>query len=141
MSHPRTSLRWVCALTMAAMVGTPATTLAAAEPTVCGRAANADPAVLLPALRDGDKLPEVFRDKSYVALQDKATWAMWTFTVDGNPAHPAVICRIPLRQGAEITLDMVITCKGEQTACAKMEQEFKALNAMMEAEIRGKQPQ
>ncbi len=111
-----------------------------AKPTPCARAANADPVALQSALRDGDKLAEVFRDNNYVALQDKTTWAMWTFTVDGNPAHPAVICRIPVRQGDAIALDMVISCRSAPSTCARMEQEFKALNATMAAEMQRQQP-
>lgn len=107
----------------------------AADDTPCARASNAEPAQLLAELTEKDKLPEVFRDAAYVALQDKTTWTMWTFTREGQPSHPAVVCRRPVREGDVITLEMVITCKGEEKACFVLSQEFKALNAIMAQEM------
>ena len=78
-------------------------------------------------------MKQVFRDSTYIAFQDNATFAMWTFTVDGNPAHPSVVCRAPYQAGNEIRLDMVISCGGAADACQRMEQEFNALNAQMQA--------
>lgn len=100
----------------------------------CARA-NGDPVALLAELTEKDKLPEVFRDAAYVALQDKSTWAMWTFTLPGQRAHPAVVCRRPVQEGDVITLDMVVNCKGEPNACVGLSQEFKALNAIMAQEM------
>lgn len=120
----------VAALAFAALAASPAP--AADSP--CARA-NGDPVALLAELTEKDKLPEVFRDAAYVALQDKSTWAMWTFTLPGQRAHPAVVCRRPVQEGDVITLDMVITCKGEPNACVGLSQEFKALNAIMAQEM------
>jgi hypothetical protein len=100
----------------------------------CARASG-DPVALLSELTEKDRLPEVFRDQAYVALQDKSTWAMWTFTLPGHRAHPAVVCRRPVQEGDVITLDMVITCNGEPDACVGLSQEFKALNAIMAQEM------
>lgn len=108
---------------------------AIAEPSLCERA-NADPGKLQSELTDSDKLPEVFRDNDYVALQDKATWAMWTFTLPTHPAHPAVVCRRPVTEGDTITLDMVINCQGEVNACRQLDLDFRALNARMADEMK-----
>ena len=108
---------------------------AAAQGSPCARANEADPVELLGELTEQDKLPEVFRDPAYVALQDKATWAMWTFTREGQPAHPAVVCRRPVQEGDVITLEMVVTCKGGESACVQLTQEFRALNAIMAMEM------
>lgn len=107
---------------------------AVASESPCARA-NGDPVALLAELTGKDKLPEVFRDAAYVALQDKSTWAMWTFTLPGHRAHPAVVCRRPVQEGDVITLDMVFTCNGEPNACVGLSQEFKALNAIMAQEM------
>lgn len=110
---------------------------AAAEPSSCERA-NSDPVELQTAIAERDKLPEVFRDDNYVAFQDKETWAMWTFTLPTHPAHPAVVCRRPVREGDSITLDMVINCQGDEKSCAQLDQDFRALNAKMAREMNAK---
>jgi|SRR5690606_41230642 len=109
-----------------------------AEPSLCERANSAAPGKLQSELAEGEKLPEVFRDDKYVAFQDKETWAMWTFTLPTHPAHPAVVCRRPVQEGETITLDMVINCQGETTACNQLDVDFRALNARMAAEMNKK---
>lgn len=106
----------------------------------CSRAAD-DPVALFKELTDVAKLTEVHRDASYIALQDKKTWAMWTFTREGQAAHPAVVCRRPVVNNKEITLEMVVGCKGEEKACAVLKQEFSELNARMQLEVNGKKKQ
>ena len=113
-------------------------TPASAAPSDC-TLASGDPTALFKQLTEVDKLPEVHRDASYIALQDKETWAMWTFTRDGMPAHPAVVCRRPVKNGEQITLEMVFGCKGEEKACAQLEQDFKELNARMQLDIENQQ--
>lgn len=111
---------------------------AMAEPSLCERASSAAPDKLQSELTGNEKLPEVFRDDNYVALQDKETWAMWTFTLPAHAAHPAVVCRRPVQEGETITLDMVINCQGEKTACNQLDVDFRALNARMAAEMNKK---
>lgn len=111
---------------------------ASAAPSDCTQASG-DPTALFKQLTEVDKLPEVHRDASYIALQDKETWAMWTFTREGLPAHPAVVCRRPVKNGDQITLEMVFGCKGEEKACAQLEQDFKELNARMQLDIENQQ--
>lgn len=108
---------------------------ALAEPSPCERA-NTDPVELQTILTETDKLPETFRDDNYVAFQDKSTWSMWTFTLPSHAAHPAVVCRRPVREGDTITLDMVINCKGAEKACAQLDTDFRALNARMALEMK-----
>ncbi len=115
-----------------------ATLPASAAPSDCALASG-DPTALFKQLTEVDKLPEVHRDASYIALQDKETWAMWTFTREGMPAHPAVVCRRPVKNGEQITLEMVFGCKGEEKACAQLEQDFKELNARMQLDIENQQ--
>lgn len=130
------SRRGVVALVFAVAVGISAGK-ALADDSPCARA-NTDPGTLQSELTSTGKLPEVFRDDQYVALQDKSTWAMWTFTLPSHPAHPAVVCRRPVREGESITLDMVVNCKGESKACAQLDQDFRALNARMAQEMKAK---
>ena len=79
---------------------------------------------------------EVFRGPEYIAYQD-ATEAVYTFSLAAQgPAHPAAICRKPVRDGDSMILQMVIVCKGESESCQRLESDFKLLNAQMEAAIR-----
>ncbi|MEW5964691.1 MAG: hypothetical protein AB1749_14155 [Pseudomonadota bacterium] len=128
------SSRYLAAVGAALAISALVVPRAVASESPCARA-NGDPVALLAELTGKDKLPEVFRDAAYVALQDKSTWAMWTFTLPGHRAHPAVVCRRPVQEGDVITLDMVVTCNGEPNACVGLSQEFKALNAIMAQEM------
>ncbi|MEM1371228.1 MAG: hypothetical protein AAGG72_03250 [Pseudomonadota bacterium] len=105
----------------------------------CTETETASPTALLNRLRDEQKLEEVHRDASYVALQDGKTFAVWTFTQADQPAHPAVVCRVPVRDGENITVKMVINCDGPKKACEQMEADFKALNQQMQLQVNEQQ--
>jgi hypothetical protein len=38
--------------------------------------------------------------------QSQAKDTIWTFTVPGHPAHPSVVCRRPVQDGAQLRLQM-----------------------------------
>ncbi|MEO1205759.1 MAG: hypothetical protein AAFV45_05450 [Pseudomonadota bacterium] len=104
----------------------------------CAEASSMTPSELFKLLKDERKLEQVHKDASYIALQDKATFAMWTFTQDSQAAHPAVVCRVPLKEGDTITLDMVVNCEGPKKACDQLEYDFKELNRRMQMEVEKK---
>ncbi len=54
---------------------------------LCGRPAE-QPQALFDRLTKTEKLKEDFRDKSYVAISDKAKDTIWTFTVPAIPRTP-----------------------------------------------------
>jgi len=110
--------------------------------TLCGVAGGAP--IEVQARVVAAQTPEVFRDKDFVAYQDKETFTMWTFTQPGHPAHPTVVCRRPVHNGDSITLEMGIVCKSSEKACQDIRQEFNALNAQMQQAIvngEGKKPE
>lgn len=104
----------------------------------CAETENMAPADLMKILTEERKFPEIHKDGSYVAIQDKKTLAMWTFTRDGQAAHPAVVCRVMLRDGDSITMDMVIKCDGPEKACAQLKYDFTMLNRRMQMELERK---
>jgi hypothetical protein len=102
----------------------------------CGRP-TAEPDALLAAVTTAG-MRKIFEGPEYHAYQDPASEAVYTFTYQGvGPAHPAAVCRKPVRTGGDLTLQMVVVCRGAVDACQRLESEFKKLNAQMEAHIRG----
>jgi len=107
---------------------------------LCGRATE-QPQALFDRLTKAEKLKEDFRDKSYVAISDKATDTIWTFTVPGHPAHPSVVCRRPVQDGAELRLEMNVRCNASETECQKLVTAFQELNQRMMQEMKKQQKQ
>ena len=122
-------------LAAAALMLTFSTAHAADDASFCGRPTG-EPAALQEAVSKDPAVKEVYRGAEYIAYQD-ATEAVFTFSQTAQgPAHPAAICRKPVRDGDNMLLQMVIVCKGESDACQRLESDFKLLNAEMEASIR-----
>lgn len=102
----------------------------------CGMA-TAEPGALQAELSKTAGVKEIFRGPEYVAYQNEASQAVFTFTQAAQGrAHPAAVCRKPVKDGDSITLQMVIICKGDTESCQRLEGDFKLLNAKMEAAIR-----
>jgi hypothetical protein len=117
---------WVCAgLVLVQLPGAPAL---AQE--LCGRPTE-QPQALFDRLTKTESLKEDFRDKSYVAISDKAKDTVWTFTVPGHPAHPSVVCRRPVKDGAEVRLQMHVQCAAAEAECQKLVKAFQELNQRM----------
>jgi hypothetical protein len=105
-------------------------------PDFCGRTTG-EPAALLAAVTADGGLKEIYRGAEYVAYQDGASQAVFTFSLEGvGRAHPAAVCRKPIKDGDSLKLQMVVICKGEVDSCQALESDFKLLNAKMEAAIR-----
>lgn len=107
---------------------------------LCGRPTE-QPQALFDRLTKTEKLMEDFRDKSYVAVSDKARDTIWTFTVPGHPAHPSVVCRRPVQDGAELRLQMDVRCNAAETECQKLVTAFQELNQRMLREMSKQQKQ
>lgn len=108
----------------------------AASDDFCGRP-RGEPAALEAEISKAAGIKEIFRGPEYVAFQDEATQAVFTFTQAAQGgAHPSAICRKPVKEGDNLTLQMEIICKGGSDDCQRLESDFKLLNAKMEAAIR-----
>ena len=79
---------------------------------LCGRPTE-QPQALFDRLTKAEKLKEDFRDKSYVAISDKGKDTIWTFTMPGHPAHPSVVCRRPVPDGAETECQKLVAALQE----------------------------
>jgi hypothetical protein len=102
----------------------------------CGRATG-EPAAIQAAIVADKAFKEIHRGPEYIAYQDSTSQAVFTFSQGAQgPAHPAAICRKPVKDGDSMVLQMVIVCKGESAGCQRLESDFKLLNAQMEAAIR-----
>jgi len=105
---------------------------------LCGRPQEAAEA-LFERLSKVEKLPEIHRDKAYVALHDKARDTTWTFTVAGHPAHPSAVCRRPVQEGDRLRLDMNVSCGAAEAECEKLVNAFQELNQRMLRELEKQQ--
>jgi hypothetical protein len=103
---------------------------AAQSDDLCGRQPER-PEALLERLSKVEKLPEIHRDKAYVALHDKARGTTWTFTVAGHPAHPSAVCRRPVQDGERLRIEMGVTCFAQEAECEKLVSAFQELNQRM----------
>lgn len=97
---------------------------------LCGRPTE-QPQALFDRLTKTEKLKEDFRDKSYVAISDKSKDTIWTFTVPRHPAHPSVVCRRPVQDGADLRLQMNVQCNASEAECQKLVKAFQELNQRM----------
>jgi len=107
---------------------------------LCGRPSE-QPEALLSRLTKTEGLKEDFRDKSYVAISDKAKDTVWTFTVPGHPAHPSVVCRRPVQDGADMRLQMNVQCNAAEAECQRLVKAFQELNQRMLQELRKQKKQ
>lgn len=107
----------------------------AADPaSFCGSGTGA-PDALLQQVKGMAGVKEIHRDREFVAYQDPASQSVFTFTDAAHAAHPAAVCRKPVQKGDQLEIEMAIVCKGPDAKCAALEQDFKLLNAKMQADI------
>jgi hypothetical protein len=107
---------------------------------LCGRPVEA-PDALYERLAKTEKLPEIHRDKGYVALHDKARQVTWTFTLPGHPAHPSVICRQPVQEGKGWRIEMGVSCRAADAACEKLVDAFDKLNERLVQDLEKQPPE
>jgi hypothetical protein len=120
---------------MSTLLGTAAL---AADDTFCGRPL-ADAVGLRGVIAKAEGVKEIYRGAEYVAYEEAATQAVYTFSEPAQgQAHPAAVCRKPVKEGDSLILQMKIVCGGSTEACQALESDFKLLNARMEADIRNK---
>jgi hypothetical protein len=106
----------------------------AAAEDLCGRPLES-PGALYERLAKVEKLPEVHRDKGYVALHDKERRTTWTFTLAGHPAHPSAVCRRPVEDGGRWRIEMSVSCRAADDECEKLVDGFEKLNERLLREL------
>ena len=82
-------------------------------------------------------LKEVYKSADYVAYSDddKNSTLMYTFTVKGQAAHPAAVCRKLVKEGDQAIIKMNVICEGEEVACSKLQNDFNVLTARMQVDV------
>ena len=74
----------------------------------------------------------------FMAFADKPNSAVWTFTKPAHPAHPAVVCRYPIKIGERYHVKLEATCGGTKSACDQLIEDFRKLNERIPEDIRQK---
>lgn len=110
-------------------------TLAAAEE-FCGEpTGNAEELIQRYSSKAG--LKQVYKSNDYIAFADdeKNPTQMYTFTNKGHAAHPAAVCRKPMKDGDKLVIKMAVICDGEAEACSKLKNDFNVMTAKMQADV------
>ena len=107
---------------------------------LCGRPMEA-PGTLFERLAKTEELPEIHRDKGYVALHDKTRDITWTFTLAGHPAHPSAVCRRPVPEGGKLRIEMSVSCRAAEAECEKLVDGFEKLNERMLQDLEKREKQ
>jgi hypothetical protein len=67
--------------------------------------------------------------------------AVWSFTPDGNHAHPAVAKRSLIRKDGAVFMEMNVHCEAGKVACDDFVRQFHELNERLRQDMqRGKAP-
>ena len=105
----------------------------------CGEA-TASAKDLIARYASAGTLKEVYKSSKYIAYSDsdKDPTLMYTFTVEGQAAHPAAVCRRIETNGEQVTIRMDVVCDGEAESCSKLRNDFNVLTARMQAEVDSK---
>ncbi len=82
-------------------------------------------------------LTEIYKSIDYVAYADdpKNPAVVYTFTLKGQAAHPAAVCRRQVKEGDAIVIKMEIVCDGAQEGCKTLRNDFNVLTAQMQTEV------
>jgi len=110
-----------------AALAQPAPTPAPAPPPP--RIAYATVADALKALeaRDGNGTIVVHTD-GWTIVNDPQATAQWSFTPSGHYAYPAVVRRVVLRNGRDVSVDIATLCEAPAEACERLQVEFATMN-------------
>ncbi len=84
-----------------------------------------------------NNLKQTYKSADYVAYSDdeKNPTLVYTMTVKGHPAYPAIVCRKQEKDGENILLKMVVVCDGGKDSCDKLRNDFNVMNAKMQVDI------
>lgn len=91
--------------------------------------------------QDGNGTIVTHSDEWTVVNESRAS-AQWSFTLPGNPAHPAVVRRVIQRDArGAVTVETTSLCEAPQSACNKLLEEFAALNGRITQAVKARSRQ
>ena len=76
-------------------------------------------------LQDG---VQIRTEQGWMIAEDPKNLALYSFTTEGHPAHPAVFHREVFQDGNRVLIRTWDICEAEQGACDSLRAEFKTLN-------------
>jgi hypothetical protein len=98
----------------------------------------ASPEAALSALRERPDVA-ISQQGGWTIVDDKANFALWSFTPPDHPAHPAAIKRVMVQSEAgDISVVMTAKCGGPKEACDKLISEFRAMNDSMRQRVQSR---
>lgn len=81
----------------------------------------------LEALR-ADPAVNVGEDQGWIVAENNTEKALWSFSPEGHPAHPAVFKRNVITDSGKVYIEMQVLCGGPKEQCDQLVQEFVQLN-------------
>jgi hypothetical protein len=64
--------------------------------------------------------------------------ALWSFTPEGHPAHPAAVKRTTFEKEGQVWIDMKVLCQAAKEPCDTLVREFQELNDRIKASMQQK---
>jgi hypothetical protein len=90
---------------------------------------EADTAKIALALLKEKSNQVILDNDKYLAIHEVKTGAVWTLTKAGHPAHPAVVCRYPVRApDGNWHARIEAKCGGPKPECDALIESFKQMN-------------
>jgi hypothetical protein len=86
---------------------------------------------------------QIRQEAGWTIVQDQESdkvLALWTFTPDDHPAHPAAVKRIIVERDGAIYLEMKVQCRGSKANCDALVRDFQALNDKARASMQQRNP-
>jgi hypothetical protein len=68
----------------------------------------------------------------WTVIEDRKDHAVWSFTPDGHPAHPAAIKRSLFEKDGGLYMTMNVLCQATKKECDKLVTEFQELNKLIQ---------
>lgn len=84
----------------------------------------------LDALRKKDGV-RISRQGGWTIIDDRADLTLWSFTSEGQPAHPAVVQRKVIEKQGNVFVQMNVMCEASKPACDALVADFNKLNQQM----------
>lgn len=77
---------------------------------------------------------------SIVEVRGEKSSAVWSFTPEGHPAHPAAVKRTTFEKDGQVWIDMKVLCQAAKEPCDTVVREFQELNGRIKASMQQKAP-
>ncbi len=87
----------------------------------------ADPIQLMVSLMHEAKGRPSFENGQFISFGNLGDGSAFTFTKKGHPAHPAVVCRSPVKIGDVFHIKTEASCAAPKEACEKLMRDFQAM--------------